>query len=64
VRLTIGQFIGLVLLLAGLWFAYEYWWKGQDRTSWINRMHNNALESEREMQEQEAPPEPAKEDWI
>lgn len=63
-RITIWQFLGLLVVLAGVWAAWEYWWKDQDRTSWINRMNNSALESEGD-RAKEANPEPPKSDgWI
>lgn len=63
-RLTIWQFLGLLALLAGVWCVWEYWWKDQDRTSWINRMNNSALESESDRMKEVEPEQPASDGWI
>jgi len=45
VRLTIAQFLGVLLLLAIVYVVWRYWWLDQDRNSWINQMNNGMLES-------------------
>jgi hypothetical protein len=45
VRLTIAQFLGVLLLLAIAYVVWRYWWLDQDRNSWINQMNNGMMES-------------------
>lgn len=45
VRLTIGQFVGILLLLGIVFCIWKYWWMDQDRNTWINRMNNGMMDS-------------------
>jgi hypothetical protein len=63
VRLTIWQFVGLVVIGVGAYLIYAYWWVDQDRNSWINRMNKNIYSSEDELKETE-PVEDPNAGWI
>jgi hypothetical protein len=57
------QFVGLLLVLAGIYYIYNYWWVDQDRSAWINRMNDNIYESEDEMDANQPPP-PKSDGWL
>ena len=60
-RMTIWQFLGLLVALAGLYYVYNNWWLNQDRDSWINRMNSGAYKSADEY-DNDKPLPPAKSD--
>jgi hypothetical protein len=47
-RLTPLQFVFILLAVAVGWAVYEYWWKYQDRNTWIRGMNKGIYESEAE----------------
>ncbi|MEZ5337551.1 MAG: hypothetical protein R3F46_04740 [bacterium] len=48
-RITIGQFIGLVLIAAVIYYFVSPWWGQQDRNSWINRWNKSIIDDDREV---------------
>ncbi|MCB1188498.1 hypothetical protein KDL29_15155 [bacterium] len=47
-RITIGQFIGLLLIAAAIYYFVSPWWGNQDRDSWINRWNNSIIDDGRD----------------
>ena len=58
-KLTIWQFILLVLIIVGLYVAYNYWWVYQDRKSWADKFSNWIFNSEEESDKSKPEPSPA-----
>jgi hypothetical protein len=50
-RMSIWQFLGLVVVLVALYCAYHYWWVDQSRGRWVNGLHNRALNSDDEIKQ-------------
>ena len=48
-RITIGQFIGLVLIAAVIYYFVSPWWGQQDRNSCINRWNKSIIDDDREV---------------
>ena len=46
-KITIGQFIGLLLIAAIIYYFISPWWGQQDRDTWINRWNNSIIEDGR-----------------
>lgn len=46
-KITIGQFIGLVLIAAFVYYYISPWWGDQDQGGWINRFNNSIIEDGR-----------------
>jgi hypothetical protein len=63
VRLTIWQFVGVVVALVGLYLVYNYWWLDQDRNSWIRKFNDSVYSSEKELEES-AEPEKKEDSWL
>ena len=47
-RLTIWQFLGLILLIVAGWLIYSYWWKDQSNDEWVGKMNSGVFDSEEE----------------
>ena len=55
-RLSIWQFLGIVVGLVGLYYVYTHWWVDQDRNTWINRWNNSMINSKDDYDDQSKPP--------
>ncbi|GEM_PF-2450952 len=62
-RLTFWQFMGIVVVAALIWFLIHIWGEEQDTWAWVDTMQGWFIKSEKELQEDEAPP-PDAEGWI
>lgn len=47
-RLSIWQFVGLILLVVLIWFIIYTWMPGQDQGSWIDKMNSWFMKAEPE----------------
>jgi len=46
-KISIGQFFGLVVLAALIYYFVSPWWGDQDRNHWINRFNNSIIDDGR-----------------
>jgi hypothetical protein len=53
VKISVWQFLGLIVVGAGLYYFYTNWWIDQDRNTWIDRFNGNVYNSPEEMNKQE-----------
>lgn len=54
-RISFWQFLGLLVVLAMAYFAYNYWWVDQSQGKWAGKLHNRALNSSEEIGEKSEP---------
>jgi hypothetical protein len=47
-KITIGQFIGLLALAVLVYYVVSPWWSDQDRGHWINRFNKSIIDDDRE----------------
>ncbi len=47
--MTIGQFVGFVLLLVLVYVVYNMWWVDQKREDWIEKFHKNTYANDGEL---------------
>ena len=45
-KMTIWQFVGLIVLAAIAWFVIYTWMPGQDHTGWIDKMNTWFMKAE------------------
>ena len=48
-KLSVWQFLGMIVLLVGLYYFYDLWWADQDRNTWIDKLNGNVYNSADEM---------------
>ncbi len=46
-KISVGQFVGLLLIAAVVYYFISPWWGEQDQGSWINRFNNSIIEDGR-----------------
>ena len=64
-RLTIWQFVGLVVIVAVIWYVVFIWSPGQNKETLIDKMNSMFLDSEEERQDDKPAPPPASSDgWV
>jgi len=64
-RLTIWQFISLVIIVAVIWYAVFVWAPGQNHETLIDKMNSMFIDSDLEREEDKpAPPPTSSDGWV